>query len=124
MPEEPKSRIKWEGDSLEVISGWPTSVKEQIGGDLDRLERYETPLDFKPMGDGVSELRDEDKDKWYRLLYWLNRGWIYVLHCFIKKTNQTPKRDIETALKRMAAVKKRDDERYDEDEDAKIKRVR
>ncbi len=58
---------------------------------------------------GVSELRDQDKDWWYRLLYWLNAGWIYVLHCFKKTTNKTSPGDIEIAKKRMQAIKARKD---------------
>lgn len=58
---------------------------------------------------GVRELRDEDKDFWYRLLYWLHLGWIYVLHCFRKDTNQTSKGDIDKAKERMARVEQRDD---------------
>lgn len=107
-----KSRIKWEGNSLEEIRSWPKDVKENIGGDLERLERYEEPLDFRPMGKtlpGVSELRDEDKDFWYRLLYWLHSGWIYVLHCFKKKTNQTSLGDIKIAKQRIRDIKQRND---------------
>ncbi len=107
-----KSRIKWEGDSLEEIRSWPKDIRENIGGDLDRLERNEEPLDFRPMGrslPGVSELRDRDEDFWYRLFYWFHAGWIYVLHCFRKKTNQTSRGDLEIARQRMKAVKQRND---------------
>lgn len=107
-----KSRIKWEGNSLEEIRAWPKGVKENIGGDLDRLERHEQPLDSKPMGKslpGVSELRDEDGAFWYRLFYWLHSGWIYVLHCFKKKTNQTSLGDINIAKQRMKTIKQRKD---------------
>jgi phage-related protein len=67
-----KSRIKWEGDSQKEIRKWPDAVKENIGGDLERLENHEKPLDSEWMGKvlpGVSELRDRDSDLWYRLLY-------------------------------------------------------
>ncbi len=109
--EDPKSRIKWEGDSLEEIRSWPADVREDIGGDLRRLEEHEQPLDSKPMGKvlpGVSELRDRDKDFWYRLLYALEYGWIYVVHCFKKKTNQTAKNDIKLAKQRLAKALLRD----------------
>lgn len=107
-----RSRVRWEGDTLKKIRSWPKDVRANIGGDLDRLERGEEPLDFKPLGrslPGVSELRDRDKDFWYRLFYWLHGGWIYVLHCFTKKTNQTPQRDLEIARRRMKAVQQRND---------------
>lgn len=107
-----KSRIQWEGDSLWEIRSWPKPVRENIGGDLERLERGEEPLDSRPMGrslPGVSEPRDEDKDFWYRLLYWPHAGWIYVLLGFRKKTNKTPDRVLEVARQRIGAVKQRSD---------------
>ncbi len=56
---------------------------------------------------GVSELRERDKDFWYRVLYALYSGWIYVLHCFKKKTNETAQNDINLAKERFARVKSR-----------------
>jgi len=35
---------------------------------------------------GVFELRDEDRDTWYRVSYVKIGGVVYVLHCFTKKT--------------------------------------
>src|SRR5260370_18179494 len=116
-----KSRIKWEGDYKKESRSWPDEVRQNIGGELDRLEHHEEPLDSEWMGKvlpGVSELRDQDKDWWYRLLYWLNAGWIYVLHCFKKTTNKTSPGDIEIAKKRMQAIKARKDVPAKEEESA------
>jgi phage-related protein len=120
MANEDKKRVKWEGDSLKEIRSWPDAVKENIGGDLRRLEDREEPLDSKPMGKsapGMSELRDEHKGVWYRLMYALELGWIYVLHCFEKKTNQTSLGDINLAKARLKAVKARKDEPFKEEEE-------
>ena len=114
-----KSRIKWEGDSNKKIRTWPDEAKANIGLDLHRLENHEEPLDSEPMGKsapGISELRDEHMGAWYRLMYGLHSGWIYVLHCFKKKTNQTSQGDIELAKERFKAAKKRDDEPFVEEE--------
>jgi phage-related protein len=57
--EDSKSRIKWEGDSPEEIRSWPADVRQDIGGDLRRLEDQEQPLDSKSMGQvlpGVHEI--------------------------------------------------------------------
>ena len=105
-----KSRLKWEGDSLKQIKTFPKDARGNLGNDLSRLERGEDPLDFRSMGQvlpGVYELRDEDKDFWYCVLYAIYAGWIYVLHCFTKTTNQTPLGDINIARTRFAAVKAR-----------------
>jgi phage-related protein len=55
----------------------------------------------------VFELRDEDKDLWYRVLYIKLEGVVYVLHCFTKKTNETPPKDINTARGRLSTLKQR-----------------
>ena len=107
-----RSRIRWEGNSNREIRGWPKDVRQNIGAELQRLEDRERPLDSRPMGSslpGVSELRDEDGSYWYRLLYWPHSGWIYVLHCFQKRTNQTSRPDIELARERMKRVLLRKD---------------
>jgi phage-related protein len=118
--EAPKGRIRWEGDSLKEVRSWSDSAKQNIGGDLRRLEDREPPLDSKPMGKvlpGVHELRDEDKDFWYRLMYHLHAGWIYVLHAFKKKTNQTSQSDINVAKERLKNVKARKDEPFVKEEE-------
>jgi len=56
---------------------------------------------------GVFELRDQDRDTWYRVLYIKLGGVVYVLHCFTKKTNQTSKGDIELGRKRLSDLKAR-----------------
>jgi phage-related protein len=115
-----KTRLKWEGNSNKEIREWPADVRADIGLELDRLDNYEDPLKSKPMGStlpGVSELTQQDKDLWYRLFYWLNSGWIYVLHCFNKKTNRTDKRDIQLAKDRIKLIKERKDEPFVEDDE-------
>ncbi|HEY0704143.1 MAG TPA: type II toxin-antitoxin system RelE/ParE family toxin [Candidatus Acidoferrales bacterium] len=92
---------------MEVLRSFPDAVKQNIGGDLSRLESGEPPLDSKAMGSvlpGVSELRDQYGRAWYRLMYTRREGLIFVLHCFQKKTNQTEQRDIETARERLKVV--------------------
>jgi phage-related protein len=114
-----ETRIKWEGDSNEEIRTWPKNVRADIGLELDRLDNYETPLKSKSMGDvlpGVRELLEQDEALWYRLFYWLHEGWIYILHCFNKKTNKTSKSDIKVAKDRVKAVKQRGDAPFEKEE--------
>jgi phage-related protein len=120
--EDLKPRVKWEGNSRDEIKSWPEDARQNIGGDLRRLEEHEQPLDGKPMGKslpGVHELRDQDKDFWYRLLYTLHAGWIYVLHCFKKKTNKTSKEDINLAKERLKRVRARNDEPFSKEQEEK-----
>lgn len=113
-----RTRLTWEGDSQKEIRSWPKTVRENVGNDLSRLERDEPPLDGKFMGNGLYELRDEEENVQYRVLYAMNAGWIYVLHCFIKKTEQTPPHDLQLAQKRREMAVKRNDPPYKEPEPA------
>ncbi len=96
------------GDSKGIIRGFPADVREDLGGDLRRVQQGERPLDagsMAPALPGAFELRAADKDSWYRVLYHVRDRVIYVLHCFTKKTNKTRQSDIEIARKRLGDLK-------------------
>jgi len=59
------------------------------------------------VGPGVYELRDADKSGWYRVIY-LKRidDVVYILHCFVKKSRKTPRKDLKTAQARLKALRK------------------
>ena len=60
------------------------------------------------VGPGVFELRDQDARSWYRVIYLSRiRDVIHVLHCFEKKSRETPQREIETARQRLKMVRAR-----------------
>ena len=104
MAEPSPPDVVFEGNSLSVIRSFPPEVRENLGADLRRLQNGERPLDsgsMAPALPGVFELRDQDKATWYRVLFVKIGGVVYVLHCFTKKTNQTPKGDIEIGRKRF-----------------------
>ena len=110
MPDTSPPDVIFEGDSLNVIRGFSEDARANLGADLRRVQKGEKPLDSGSMASalpGVFELRDEDKDLWYRVLYVKREGVVYVLHCFTKKTNKTPLRDIEIARARLSALKQR-----------------
>lgn len=122
-----ESRIRWCGNSDEVIRQWPEGVRFNIGGDLDRLENRLEPLDFDSMGKvlpGVYELRDRDTNRWYRLLYAHLEGLIYVLHCFTKTTNQTTQSDINIARDRLKILNEEISDRQKEKKHGKGKKHR
>jgi phage-related protein len=112
--ETEKSRlatIAWEGDSREVLKGFPEGVRQNFGFELWQLQLGERPSDYRPLpsiGAGVYELRDQDERAWYRVVY-LSRinDVIYVLHCFEKKSREMPRKDFEKAKQRLKAVKAR-----------------
>ena len=93
-----------------MIKSFPENVREDLGADLWRVQNGEKPLDSGPMAPalpGVFELRDQDRAGWYRVLYIKLEGVVYVLHCFTKKANETPQKDINTARGRLSALKLR-----------------
>jgi phage-related protein len=102
--------VVFEGNSLDVIRVFPKDVRENFGSDLRRLQNGERALDcasMAPVLPGVFELRDQDRNTWYRVLYVKLSGVVFVLHCFTKKTNQTAKGDIEIGRKRLSDLKAR-----------------
>src|SRR3981081_1681236 len=100
--------IAWEGDSKEVISSFPDQAKYNLGFDLRLLQQGQQPTDYRPMssiGPGVFELRDQDERAWYRVIYLSRvRDVIHVLHCFEKRSRETPMKEIKTARQRLKAV--------------------
>jgi phage-related protein len=103
--------IAWEGDSREVISSFPDEAKHNLGFDLRLLQQGQQPTDYRAMssiGPGVFELRDQDERAWYRVIYLSRvRDVIHVLHCFEKRSRQTPLREINVARQRLKAVRAR-----------------
>jgi len=64
--------IAWEGDSREVLKGFPEDVRQNFGFELWQLQLGERPSDYRPLtsiGPGVFELRDQDERAWYRVVY-------------------------------------------------------
>jgi phage-related protein len=102
--------VKFLGDSLKEIGQFPESARRESGYQLRRLQEGKTPEDFKPIpeiGKGVEEIRIWDGAGTYRVIYTARfEDTIYVLHAFQKKTEQTSKRDIETARKRFNELKR------------------
>ena len=103
-------RLRFLGDSLNCLREFPADAKHDAGFQLDRVQRGEQPVDFKPMpaiGKGVEEIRVFYDDGIFRVIYTARRAEaIYVLHAFQKRTQATAKRDIEVARKRFTELTK------------------
>ena len=100
--------IVFVGDSLKRLREFPETVRQDAGYQLDKVQRGQTPDDFKPMpsiGKGVEEIRIWDDSGTYRVIYMARLAdAIYVLHAFQKKTQATSKRDTDIARQRLAQV--------------------
>lgn len=97
-------RLTFLGDSLKRVRGFPTDARQDVGYQLDKVQRGQQPDDFKPMpsiGRGVEEIRIWDDAGTFRVIYTarLDEA-VYVLHAFQKKTQGTSSKDIAIAQQR------------------------
>jgi phage-related protein len=101
-------KIQFLGDSLKCLREFPEDAKQDVGYQLDKIQRGEQPDDFKPIpmiGKGVEEIRAWDESGTYRVVYTARLlEVVYILHAFQKKTQATSKRDIELASKRYSEL--------------------
>lgn len=75
----------------------------EIGGDIANVE-YHWPVGppkCKPLGNGIFEIRtDISGSRTARVFFFIESAEMYLLHGFIKKSQKTPKRDLELAKRR------------------------
>jgi phage-related protein len=91
------------------IESWP------VGMLADYARLVELLIEFGPdvrmphsraMGDGLFEIRPRGREGIGRALYCFLLGQqVMVLHGFVKKSQATPKRDLEIARRRMKEVR-------------------
>ncbi len=81
--------------------------RKSIGSDIQTVE-FGWPIGMpvcRPMGDGLYEVRTNLDDKRIaRVLFCFSGGKMVLLHGFIKKSQKTPKPDLELARKRKNEV--------------------
>jgi phage-related protein len=92
------------------IQEFPEEVREDLADALARLDEghnLSMPLS-RPMpsiGAGVHELRFRDRQGIFRVIYFIKRsGEIWLLHAFKKKSQQTPRENIELAKQRLKGI--------------------
>jgi phage-related protein len=108
MTVEPTKPLRFLGDSLQQIRGFPESARKQAGVELHKVQQGIEPNDWKPMasvGVGVQEIRIRDDAGAFRILYVAKiESAVYVLHAFQKKTRRTAKRDLDLATARLKQI--------------------
>jgi phage-related protein len=99
--------LRWVGTSRRDLRSFPKDARGQAGRQLWRVQNGREPTDWKPMrgvGAGASEIRVHT-DREHRVIYVARfEEAVYVLHAFEKKTRKTPRRDVEIARRRLAAI--------------------
>lgn len=101
-------KIAFAGSSLADLRGFPLSIRQDIGYQLELVQKGKMPFDWKPMpaiGTGVREVRVKDPAGIFRVIYLAKlEEAIYVLHCFQKKSQTTSHQDIELAKQRYKTL--------------------
>lgn len=91
----------------EFIKSLDPKTISKIGSDINLLEKHGSFLRMpysKKLTKDLYELRTRGKQE-VRIIYGFIGRMIYLLHAFIKKTQQTPSKEIETANKRFQDLK-------------------
>jgi len=95
---------------LAEIETWPEDVIVDFTRLVELLMEYGPRLRLphsRAMGDGLFELRPRGRSGIGRALYcFMSGNRIVIVHAFIKKTQQTPERELKMARKRAKEVKK------------------
>lgn len=94
----------------DFLAGIPAKSRKKIDRSLDRLKRCSLlPLlqsheVAKLHGYDMYELIVDFEKIFYRVFFIVRAGVCYLLHGFMKKSNNTPQREIDTALGRAREV--------------------
>ena len=100
----PTRPLAFRGSALDDLRAFPGVAKREAGFQLDRVQRGLDPADWKPMatiGQGVREIRIRGEDGAFRIVYVAKFAEaVFVLHCFQKKSQRTPREDIALATRR------------------------
>ena len=99
--------LVWLGSSLDALRAFPDDARQAAGFQLRRVQQGLRPTDGKPMpavGPGVVEIRIHTQTE-HRILYVAKFGEaVYILHAFEKRTQRTPKGDIDVAKRRLVEL--------------------
>ena len=113
MSKPPRKPLKWVGSAKRDLDAMPEDVKNVFGHAIDLAQAGGKYQDAKVMtgfgSAGVLEVVEDDRGNTYRAVYTVKfAGWVYVLHCFQKKSkrgNETPKEDMDLIHARLKAAK-------------------
>ena|ERR1035441_9713448 len=97
---------RWMGDSRKRLREFPDTVRFEIGQALYQAELGERHPSARAMqGLNAVEIVSDYRGDTYRGVYTTRlKGFIYVLHCFQKKSKagiKTPKQDLELIRRRL-----------------------
>ena len=113
MISQPRKPLKWVGSSKRDLDAMPGDVQDVFGHAIDLAQAGGKHQDAKSMsGFGSAsalEVIEDYRGDTFRAVYTVKfAGWVYVLHCFQKKSKtgiRTPKADMDLINARLKAAK-------------------
>ena len=93
-----------------ILEKWPLGIRAKFSQTSKLIKEFGLESigmpHIKPFGQGLFEIRVKAAEGIGRALFCIMKGKvIIILHGFIKKTEQTPQKEIDLAIKRMREVK-------------------
>ena len=112
MPNQPRKPLRWVGSAKRDLDGMPEDVQDVFGHAIDLAQAGSKHPDTKVLSGfgsaGVLEVVEDFRSDTFRAVYTVKfAGWVYVLHCFQKKSKsgiKTPKDDLELIKARLKAA--------------------
>ena len=113
MSKQVRKPIKWVSSAKRDLNAMPEDVKDVFGHAIDLAQAGGKHQDAKVLtgfgSAGVLEVVEDHQGDTYRAVYTVKfAGWVYVLHCFQKKSKSgisTPKPDMDLTISRLKAAK-------------------
>jgi phage-related protein len=113
MSKQARKPLKWIGSAKRDLDSMPEDVKDLFGHAIDLAQAGGKHQDAKALSGfgsaGVLEVVEDFRSDTYRAVYTVKfAGWVYVLHCFQKKSKsgiKTPKEDMDLINARLKAAK-------------------
>lgn len=113
MIKQPRKPVKWVSSAKRDLDAMPEDVKDIFGHAIDLAQAGGKHQDAKVLtgfgSAGVLEVVEDHQGDTFRAVYTVKfAGWVYVLHCFQKKSKSgiaTPKQDMDLINTRLKAAK-------------------
>ena len=113
MTKQARKPVKWVSSAKRDLDAMQEEVKDVFGHAIDLAQAGGKHQDAKALtgfgSAGVLEVVEDTQGDTYRAVYTVNfAGWIYVLHCFQKKSKSgvsTPKPDMDLINSRLKIAK-------------------
>lgn len=112
MSTQPHKPLKWVGSAKRDLDGMPEDVQDVFGHAIDLAQAGGKHPDAKALSGfgsaAVLEVVEDFRSDTFRAVYTVKfAGWVYVLHCFQKKSKsgiKTPKEDLDLIKARLKAA--------------------